>query len=159
MNCRKWEVQILRWQEGTLDDGTEARLLRHLETCAHCRTLAEKFPEVDDLLLTPTEPSLPPFLQERIVSTVSEVMRQDSMSGFFSRFLSFLASFRPAIAVAVLVLGIGLGVATGWDLAKSMTGNCTGSSYDLLSSAGLGSDESGSFLEFIWTDSNGRTVR
>ena len=85
MSCRKWEVQILRWQAGTLDRSAEASVLRHLESCAHCRTLAGQFSKIDSLLSESEEPFLPPFLKERIVGTVSEAMRQDSMNGFFPR--------------------------------------------------------------------------
>jgi predicted anti-sigma-YlaC factor YlaD len=157
MSCRKWEVQILRWHEGRLDQVAEARLLRHVGGCIHCRSVAEKFSELDDLFSKSQEPSFPPFLKERIVSTVSEAMRQDSMRGSVSRFSDFLVSFRPAVAAVVLVLGIGLGVVTGWNLAQSVSRDATGSSYDLLSLAGFGGAGSGSSLEFIWTDSNGRT--
>jgi hypothetical protein len=155
MSCRKWEVQILRWQEGVLDRSAEARLLQHLESCIHCRSLAGSFSEIDGLFLKSQDPSLPPFLKERIVSTVSEAMRQDSMRGNFSYVFSFLASARLAVVGAVLVLGIGLGVFTGWDLARSLTRNVAGSSHDLVSLAGLGDEGSGSSLEFIWTDHNG----
>ncbi|MEJ2716545.1 MAG: hypothetical protein P8182_05315 [Deltaproteobacteria bacterium] len=156
MSCRKWEIQILRWHEGALDQRAEARLLQHLGICVHCRTLAEEFSEIDSLFSKSAEPSLPPLLKERIISTVSETMRQETMKGTFSHFFGFLASMRPAVAVAVLVLGIGLGIATGWDLAQSMNRPVAGSSYDLLSLAGLGGEGSGSSLEFIWTDRNGR---
>jgi hypothetical protein len=156
MSCRQWEVQILKWHEGALDKGAEARLLRHLENCVRCGTLADQFSEVDSLFSSSAEPSLPPFLKERIVSTVSEAMRQDSTRGTFSRFFSFFPSFRPAIAGAALMLGIGLGFVTGWDLARSMIGNSAGSSHDLISLAVLGDEGSDSSLEFIWTDGNGR---
>lgn len=156
MSCRKWELQILRWQEGELDKGIEERVLQHLESCVRCRTLAKQFSEVDSLVSNCGEPALPPFLREKVVSTVSEVIRQDPMRGTFSRFFSFLDFCKPAVAGAILVLGIGLGVVTGWNLAQSMTRNGTGSSYDLLSLAGLGGEENGSSLEFIWSD-NGRT--
>ncbi len=115
--------------------------------------------EIDSLFVKSQEPSLPPFLKERIVSTVSEAMRQDSGRGIFSHFFSFLASLRLAVVGAVLVLGIGLGVFTGWDLARSITRHVAGSSYDLVSLAGLGGEESGSSLEFMWTDNNGRDGR
>jgi hypothetical protein len=157
MGCRKWEVQVLKRHEGTQAPGAEARLMRHLELCARCRTLAEKFSELDSLFSTSREPSLPPFLKERIVICVSEAMRQDAVKGVFSRFFGLFVSFRPAVAGAVLVLGIGLGVISGWNLARSMTGDGLASSHDLLSLAGFGDPGGGSFLEFILTDSNGRT--
>ena len=155
MSCRKWEVQILRWHDGTLDDVAEARLVQHIGTCLRCRSLAEKSPDLDSLFLESQEPSLPPFLKERIVATVSEAIQEDSRRGVVSRFFNLLVSLRPAVAGALLVLGIGLGVVTGWNLAQSVSRGDT--SYDLLSLAGFGSDGSGSSLEFIWTDSNGRT--
>jgi predicted anti-sigma-YlaC factor YlaD len=159
MGCRKWEVEIIRRHEGTLDHGAKARLLRHLGSCIKCRNLADKFSEIDRLFVKSQEPSLPPFIKERIVTTVSEAMRKDSMRGIFWQFFSFLASFRPGVAWAVLVLGIGIGVMTGWNLARSMPRDSTRSSYDLLSLAEIGSSEGQSSLEFIWTDSNGRTGR
>lgn len=157
MRCQKWEVQILRWHEGTLDEEAETFLFQHLESCARCRTLADKFSDLDSLFSKTGDPSLPPFLKERIMSSVSESMRQDSMKGALSRFFSVFASFRPAIAVAVLVLGIGLGVITGWNLARSITGGGIASSHDLVSLAGIGDSGSGSLLEFILTDSDERT--
>lgn len=157
MSCRKWEVQILRWHEGSLDQAAEARILRHLEICTHCRALAERFAQLDSLLVKFEEPSLPPFLKDRIVGTVLEEMREDSTRGIFRHLFGFLASFRAALVGAILVLGIGLGIAAGWDLARSITpaGGAVSSS-DLVSLAGLGGEGSGSSLEFIWTDSNGR---
>ena len=83
MSCRKWEVQILRWHEGALDQRAEASLFQHLGICVRCRTLADKFLDIDSLFLKSQEPSLPPFLKERIVSSVSEAMRQDPMRGIF----------------------------------------------------------------------------
>jgi anti-sigma factor RsiW len=159
MSCRKWEILILRWHEGELDQETESRLLPHLEICAHCRDLAKKFSEIDSLFLTSQEPSLPHFLNAKIVNTVAEQMRRDSANGVVLRFLRSFASFRPAVAGVVLVLGVGLGVLTGWDLSRSITRNATDVSYDLLSLAGLEGEASGSSLEFIWTDNSGRDVR
>jgi hypothetical protein len=156
MSCRKWEVQILRWHEGTLDHRAAARLFQHLGICIHCRTLADKFLDIDRLFLKSPEPSLPPFLKERIVSSVSEAMLQVPEKGIFSHFFSSLAPFRPAIAGALLVLGIGLGVLTGWDLARSMAKDVVRPSHDLLSLAGIEGEGSGSSLEFMWTDNNGR---
>jgi hypothetical protein len=156
MSCRKWHVQILRWHEGALAEEAEALLLQHLGICVHCRTLAEKYEEIDGLFLNSEEPSLPPFLKEKIVNSVSEAMRQDSMSGILSNFFRFLASFRPAVTGAVFVLGIGLGAVTGWTLAQSVFEGATVPSHDLLSLAGFGDSGSGSFLEFIWTDHNRR---
>jgi len=159
MSCRKWEIQILRWHEGALDEKAEAPLLQHLGSCVRCRTLAGKFSALDSLFVSCQEPSLPPFLREKIISSVTEVMRQDSVRGVFSHHFRFLASFRPAIAGIVLMLGIGLGVVAGWNLAQSVSRIAAVSSYDLLSVAGFGGVESGSSLEFIWTDSDGRTGR
>lgn len=159
MSCLRWEVQILRWQKGELDRQAEALLLKHLENCINCRSLAEKFSDVDKLLMQSTESSLPPFLKERIVSAIAEEMRQDSTRGAVSHFFDFLVSLRPAVAGAVLVLGVLLGVATGWSLAKSVLRDTNASSYDLLSLAQFGGAESGSSLEFLWTDSNERTGR
>ncbi len=157
MSCRKWQIQILRLHEGALDEEAQALLLQHLGICIHCRTLADKYTEIDGLFLNSEEPSLPPFLKEKIVNSVSDEMHQDSMSGIFSRFYRFLVSFRPAVAGAVFVLGIGLGAVTGWTLAQTVFDRATVPSHDLLSLAGFGDSSSGSFLEFIWTDNNGRT--
>ncbi len=157
MSCRKWEIQILRWHEGLLDKVAEARLLRHLARCVHCRRLADKFSVVDGLLVDSQATPLPPFLKEKIVSSVTETMRQDSMSTIFSGPYVFAASFRSVLVGAVFLLGIGLGIATGWDLAKSVTNDCSGTPYDLLSLAGIEGNGSGSSLEFIWTDTNGRS--
>ncbi len=154
MSCRKWEAQILRWQEGGLDQGAEGRLQQHLESCVRCRTLADKFSELDGLFSKCREPSLPPFLTEKIVSALSEEIRADSMRGIFSRFFGFFDSFRPAVVGAVLVLGIVLGAMTGWNLAQSVSREATVSSHDLLSLAGFGASETGTPLEFIWTDSS-----
>jgi anti-sigma factor RsiW len=156
MSCGKWEIQILRWSERELDPGAEARLVKHLESCAHCRTMAEKFAEIDGLFSKCPEPSVPPFLTERIVSAVSDAIREDSAKGSFATFFSFLASFKPGIAGTVLVLGIGLGLASGWNLAESMSKVAATPSYDVLSLAELGGSETGSSLEFLWTDTNRR---
>jgi hypothetical protein len=155
MSCRKWQVQILRWHEGALDEEAEALLLQHLGSCVHCRTLADKYTQIDGLFLNSEEPSLPPLLKEKIVNSVSEAMKQDSTRSIFSNFFRFLASFRPAVAGAVFVLGIGLGAVTGWTLAQSVFEGATVHSHDLLSLAGFGDSSDGSFLEFIWTDHNG----
>lgn len=159
MRCRKWEVRILRWHEGALDARAEALLLQHLESCAHCRTLADKFSAMDSMFENSQAPVLPPFLRERIVSSVYDAMRQDSTRGIFSRFLISLVSLRPAVAMTLLVLGIGLGMVTGWNLAQAVSRGAPVSSYDLLSVAGFGGAGGGSSLDFIWTDSNGSAGR
>ncbi len=61
MSCRKWQIKIFRWQEGDLNPKDEAALLRHLETCVHCRTSAEKFLELDRLFLKSPDPPVPSF--------------------------------------------------------------------------------------------------
>lgn len=156
MSCRKWEIQILRRSEGGFDQNGEANLMHHLERCESCRTISAKFSEVDDLFSQCRDPSLPPFLKEKIVSTVSEAIREDSTRRAFSGLFSYLSALRPGIAAVLLVLGIGLGLSTGWSLAQSMSGPATVSSHDLLSLAGFEGSETGLSLEFIWTDSNER---
>lgn len=159
MSCGKWEIQILRWQEGMLDQGAEGRLMQHLKSCPHCRSLADKFPELDGLFSKCEEPALPPVLKEKIVGTVTEAIREDSMGGSFWRFFSIFDSFKPAVVGVVLVLGIGLGIFTGWNLARSTAKEAAVSSHDLLSLAGFGGSETGSSLDFIWTDTSERAGR
>ena len=93
MRCRKWEAQILRWQEGKLDQGAEKRLLQHLESCVHCRTLADRFSELDDLFSKCRETFVAPFPYGK---NRQRSVGRDS-SGFHARnlfavlwFLSFL---------------------------------------------------------------------
>jgi hypothetical protein len=155
MSCRKWQIKIFRWQEGDLNPKDEAALLRHLETCVHCRTSAEKFLELDRLFLKSPEPAVPPFLNERIISSVIEEMRSNSWKSAFYRFIDSFASFRPAIVGTILVLGIGLGVLTGLNLSHSINPSSTTSSYDLLALAGTEDGPSVSSLDSIWTDTSG----
>jgi anti-sigma factor RsiW len=155
MSCRKWQIKIFRWQEGDLNPKDEAALLRHLETCVHCRTSAEKFLELDRLFLKSPEPAVPPFLNERIISSVIEEMRSNSWKSAFYRFIDSFASFRPAIVGTILVLGIGLGVLTGLNLSHSINLSSTTSSYDLLALAGTEDGPSVSSLDSIWTDTSG----
>lgn len=152
MSCRKWEIQILRRAEGDWDEDAKARLSQHLRKCDHCRILAAKFSEIDDLFAACPEPPLPPFLTDKIVAAVSEAIRQEPTGGRFSRFFSFFASPRPRVVKALLVLGIVIGIAFGWNLAKSMPEMTAPLSNDLLSLAGLGGSGAASSLEFIWTD-------
>jgi anti-sigma factor RsiW len=155
MSCRKWEVQILRSHEGQLDEKSEATLVRHLETCAHCRNAYERFSEIDRLLLESREPSPPYFLNERIVSRVIEQMHQDAAKSPWHRFIPSFAYVRPALAGIILLVGVGLGVWTGLNLAHSITINSMGSSYDVLASSGIEGGRSDSSFDFIWADTNG----
>lgn len=155
MGCRKWEIQILRWQDGELDQESEAALLRHLETCAHCRITADRFSEIDRLLLESPDPLVPSFLNERIVSRVIEEMQESSYRGAFHHFVASFAYFRPAAAGIILVLGIGLGVLIGLNLSHSINTSSAGSSYDVLAQAGIEDGGRGSSLDFIWTDTDG----
>lgn len=156
MRCQEWEKQILRLHEKALDREAQALLLRHLESCVHCRALAEKSSELDGLFAESGEPSLPPFLKDRIVSSVSEAMREDSTRSAFSRFFGSFISLRPLVAAIVLVLGVGLGLFSGWNLARSITMSGKASSDDLISLAVNGDAGNGSYLEFILADSKGR---
>jgi len=109
---------------------------------------------MDRLFLQSREPPLPPLLNERIVSSVVEEMRQDCLRGPLSRLIGLRALFRHAIAGAALMAGIGLGALAGWHLAQSIAGDLLCPSYDLLLLAGVEGRESGSSLDFIWTDNN-----
>jgi anti-sigma factor RsiW len=155
MSCRKWQIKIFRWQEGDLNPKDEAALLRHLETCVHCRTSAEKFLELDRLFLKSPEPAVPPFLNERIISSVIEEMRSNSWKSAFYGVISSLAPFRPALAVLILALGLGLGVLTGLNLSHSISLTSAAPSYDLLALAGTEDGPSASSLDSIWTDTSG----
>ena len=59
MGCRKWEIQILRREEGRLDKESEAALLKHLKTCARCRDTTDRFAEIDRFLLEQPDPLIP----------------------------------------------------------------------------------------------------
>jgi len=155
MNCRKWEIQILRQQHDELDPESEAALVKHLETCSHCRSTADKFSELDRLLLESREPTVPPFLRERIVSRVVEQMREDSLKSPLRNFISFFAHRRPILAGFILAAGIGIGVLTGLDLSRSMHLGSSAYSYDVLAFSGIEGGERDSYLYFIWTDTNG----
>jgi anti-sigma factor RsiW len=155
MRCQKWHIQILRWQDGELDHEAEAALLRHLETCAHCRIAAEKFSELDRFLLEVPAPPVPTFLSERIIAQVTDEMRQDSLKGAFHHFTAFFTNFRPALVGIILALGIGLGVLMGLNLSHSISTSPAGASYDVLALAGMESGGGDSSLDFIWTDANG----
>jgi anti-sigma factor RsiW len=155
MGCREWEVQILRRQEGELDQESEAALLGHLKTCGHCRNTSDRFSEIDRFLIESPEPSVPSFLHQRIVSLVIEEMRQDAEKSTFHHFIAAFAYFRPALAGIILVVGIGLGVLTGLNLSHSRNTSSTGSSYDVLALAGIEGEGSDSSLEAVWTDANG----
>lgn len=151
MNCLKWEIQILRWHEGELDQEAEARLLRHLESCARCRSSANKFSKIDRFLLESPDVPIPSFLNEKIVSRVIEEMQKSS----FHRFIASFAYFRPAVAGLILVLGIGVGGWTGLNLSHSMNTISTSHSYDVLALAGIAGEEPDTSLGFLWTESNG----
>jgi predicted anti-sigma-YlaC factor YlaD len=155
MPCQKWHIQILRWHEGELDHEAEAALLKHLEACARCRTVAENFSQLDGFLLQSPEPPVPPFLSEKIVSRVVEEMRQDSLKGAFQPFAALFAHFRPVLLGIILALGIGLGVLMGLNLSHSINTTPAGSSYDVLALAGMEGGAGDSSLDFIWTDANG----
>ncbi|MGO9117995.1 MAG: anti-sigma factor family protein [Desulfomonilaceae bacterium] len=155
MSCRKWQIKMFRWQEGELNPNDEAALFRHLETCVHCRTSAEKFLELDRLFVRSPDPPLPPFLNQRIISSVIEEMRSNSWKSTFYPFVDSFAFFRPALAVLILVLGLGLGVLTGLNLSHSINLSSTASSYDLLALAGTDDGPSASSLDSIWTDTSG----
>ncbi len=155
MSCRKWQIKIFKLQEGELNPNDEAALLRHLENCVHCRTSAEKFLELDRLFMKCPEPPVPPFLNQRIISSVTEEMRSNSWKSTFYRLIDSFASFRAALAVLILALGIGLGVLTGLNLSHSINLSSTASSYDLLALAGTEDGPSASSLDSIWTDTSG----
>ncbi len=142
-------------QEGELNPNDEAALLRHLETCVRCRTSAEKFLELDRLFMKCPEPPVPPFLNQRIISSVTEEMRSNSWKSTFYRLIDSFASFRAALAVLILALGIGLGVLTGLNLSHSIHLSSTASTYDLLALAGTEDGPSASSLDSIWTDTSG----
>jgi hypothetical protein len=157
MSCRKWQIQIVRQQEGCLDPESAAALLRHLETCSHCRITADKFAEIDRFLLESPNHPVPPFLNERIISAVVDEMRQDSWKGAFGHFFAFFAYFRPILAGIILAVGIGLGVSMGLNLFHSINtiSSASGSSYDVLAFSGIEGGERNSNLDFIWTDTSG----
>jgi anti-sigma factor RsiW len=155
MSCRKWQIIIFRWQEGELNPNEEAALLRHLENCVHCRASAEKFLELDRLFVRSPDPAVPPFLNQRIISSVIEEMSSNSWRSTLYRFIDSLAFFRPALAVLILVLGLGLGVLTGLNLSHSINLSSTASSYDLLALAGTEDGPSASSLDSIWTGTSG----
>ncbi|MBI5571754.1 MAG: zf-HC2 domain-containing protein [Desulfomonile tiedjei] len=155
MSCRKWQIQIYRLHEGELDRESEAALLQHLGTCASCRADAERFSQIDRVLQRVPEPSMPPFLAERIVTRVIEQIREDSAQSTLRRFFGSFAYFRPAVAGTILILGIGLGVLTGLNLSPSINTRSAGSSYDVLTLAGIEGGGSDSSLDFIWTDADG----
>jgi hypothetical protein len=155
MSCRKWQIQILRWQEGELNPNYEAALLRHLETCVHCRSVVDGFSALDHLFLKSPDPAVPPFLNERIMSSVIEDMRSNSWKSTFYRFIDSFASFRPALAGMILVLGIGVGVLTGLNLSHSINPSSTAPSYDLLALTGAEDGPTASSLDSIWTYTRG----
>ncbi len=155
MSCRKWEIQILRWHGGELDQEAETSLLGHLETCAHCRKMSAKFSEIDRFLLESPEPSVPYLLNERIASRVEERMRQDAERNAFQRFITSFAYVRPALAGIILLIGVGLGVLTGLNLSHSIITGASGSSYDVLTMAGIENGGSDSSLDALWLDAQG----
>lgn len=157
MSCRKWEIQIVRWHGGELDQEFEEALLRHLETCSRCRITADTFAKIDRFLLESPDHPVPPFLNEKIVSRVIDEMRQDSLKGTFQHFAAVFAYFRPALAGIILVVGIGLGVLMGLNLSHSIntSSSSSGSSYDVLAFSGIEGGERDSSLDFIWTDTSG----
>lgn len=155
MPCQKWHIQIVRWQEGELDREAETALMRHLNACARCRSVAENFSQLDNFLLEAPDPLVPAFLNERIIAQVADEMRQDSLKGAFRFPRRFLAFLRPALLATVLLLGIGLGVLTGLNLSHSIITSPTGPSYDVLAVAGMENSRSASSLDFIWADAEG----
>jgi predicted anti-sigma-YlaC factor YlaD len=155
MSCHEREIQILRWHEGELDRESEAALLRHLGTCAHCRSTADRFSEIDRLLLASPDPLVPSFLNEKIVASVIEEMRLGLWARGFHHFTACFAYFRPAAVAIILILGIGLGVLTGLSLSHSISPSSACASYDVLAQAGIERGGQGSSLAFIWTDTNG----
>lgn len=155
MGCRKWEIQILRREEGRLDKESEAAFFKHLKTCARCRDTTDRFAEIDRFLLEQPDPLIPSFLNERIVSRVTEEMREGSYKGAFYHFIASFAYFRPAAAGIILVLGIGVGVLIGLSLSHSIDTSSAGSSYDVLAQAGIEGGGRGASLDFIWTDTVG----
>lgn len=155
MSCRKWQIQIIKWHEGWLDHESEAALLSHLSTCVHCRSVADKSSEIGRLVVESPDPSVPPFLKEKIVSRVIEEMRQDSLTRVFHHFTAFFTRFRPALAGIILVLGIGLGVFAGSNLFHFINVGSSGSSYDVVTMAGIEAGASSSSLDFVWTETEG----
>lgn len=137
MKCRKSQILISRRSHGEVDDSAEEALLEHLENCTGCRTIASQFQHVDLLLRESLAPEMRPLLHQKIVASVTEEMRKDSLGQGRGWYRWVSRRLAAAFTVAALAAGICLGVMIGWHLSRSLDTTMVASSRDVISMAGL----------------------
>jgi anti-sigma factor RsiW len=149
MRCRKWAIEISKWHEGELAPDGEARLLRHLETCPHCRALEARLRTVRGVLKESPELPVPEFLSGKITASVTERMRERSESKGF-RILGFLSYHTRLVPTAVLIAGLCIGGLAGLEIARFMEVRPYARSCDLLTFGGIGAQGESHDFSFIW---------
>ena len=154
MPCSKWHVQISKWHEGELNDGGEAALLRHLESCRYCRSLEAKLRAVSSLLAESHELPVPDFLAQKITASVSEKIRDRSGLGIVGLLDFLLYRYRVAFTTGIMVIGLCVGGLTGHKLNGYTTVVSETPSYDLLTMGGIRADSQSTTLNLIWQDNS-----
>jgi len=152
MRCRKWAVEISKWHEGELSDARQAELLRHLESCRHCRSMEARLKAVSIALDESPELPVPDFLSQKITASVSEKMRQHSgnrVAGLIG-FLSY--RYRAVVVAAMLLIGLCIGGLAGRDIAGLANADRAKQSYDLLTLGGIGAEGQSVAFNRIWQD-------
>jgi predicted anti-sigma-YlaC factor YlaD len=159
MKCSKSQILLSQRSHGELDAVAEVALREHLERCADCRRIASEFENVDFLLRDSVPPLMPPLLHQKIVSRVTEEMRDDALRGRRGRFGSIFRRLGAALTFAALAAGICLGVMIGWNLSQSLDTTMVASTCDLISMAGLDINGQDSVLDAPGLGRNGGVAR
>jgi len=152
MRCRKWAVEILNWHEGELSDERQANLLRHLESCRHCRSLEARLRGVNALLNESPELPVPDYLSGRITASVAERMRQHSNSRISGLSDLLAYRYRTVVLAGMLIIGLSIGGLVGHNLAGLAKSGITKPSYDLLVLGDIGTQDRSLDYGAIWLD-------
>ena len=109
--------------------------------------------------MEPNQPSVPPLLQQRIIASVTEEMREDRARGMAPRAVSLFASLRNAFTAAALLVAVGAGIFLGLHMARSVNTAFMNGPHDLISLSGIDGREMESPFEFVWSEGGTRTSR
>jgi anti-sigma factor RsiW len=102
MECEEARKELLRYQRGQLDGGTQAQVAAHLEGCDGCRRAAAAEAGLSELLEQKLpRHAAPPALKQRLAERVAAAPAQPAARRRFRRYTAPIAS---ALAAAAMVL-------------------------------------------------------
>lgn len=155
MGCQKRQIQISRFHRGELPDSEAESLAAHIEKCADCQAVDAEYRSVEGFLAASGDPTVPPFLDARIIARVTEEMKKGRNAGLLAGLFAPLRVLKPMHVAVVMILALFAGVLTGSNFPPISDGVTRKSQNDLISMAFGTESPNSSTFDLVCPDDQG----